>query len=242
MESVSAIPVPRKRAGVRLRARLVASASRCMPSLPRWPPIAVDLTMTIGGVQRPGGGEAIQVVQPHARLDAARHPARRDARRRLGRDRRGAGGGAGLGGDVVRRAGGRPAQGRRPARRAVARPAQRGDDARPVQDAVPGRDRRGLRADRLPAVQRRLRPPAARGAAAVGARRLEPASTTARSRASSTRSRRSTSPPSPATCRWRRPSWATSWSGSRRRPSSSPPTGRCGCSRRPACRPAWSTW
>ncbi len=40
--------------------------------------------------------------------------------------------------------------------------------------------------------------------------RLEPHSTTARSRASSTRSRRSTSPRSPATCRPRRRSWATS--------------------------------
>ena len=43
------------------------------------------------------------------------------------------------------------------------------------------------------------------------------------SRASSTRSRRSTSPRSPATCPPRRPSWATPSSGSPRRPSSSPP-------------------
>ena len=34
--------------------------------------------------------------------------------------------------------------------------AQRRDDARPVEDGAPGRDRRGLRADRLPALQRRV--------------------------------------------------------------------------------------
>ena len=33
---------------------------------------------------------------------------------------------------------------------------ERRDDARPEQDRVPGRDRRGLRADRLPALQRRV--------------------------------------------------------------------------------------
>ena len=48
-------------------------------------------------------------------------------------------------------------QGRRPARRSVAGAAQRGHDARPVQDRVAGRDRRGLRADRLLALQRALR-------------------------------------------------------------------------------------
>lgn len=63
-------------------------------------------------------------------------------------------------------------------------------------------------------------------------------STTGRSRASSTRSPRSTSPRSPATCRRRPRCSATPWSGSRRRPSSSPRTSRCGCSRRPACHPA----
>ena len=67
--------------------------------------------------------------------------------------------------------------------------------------ALPGRDRRGLRADRLLALQRALRP-ADPGRAADRQRRASgTASTTARSRASSTRSRRSTSPPSPATCR-----------------------------------------
>jgi 1-pyrroline-5-carboxylate dehydrogenase len=44
---------------------------------------------------------------------------------------------------------------------------QRRHHARPVQDVVPGRDRCGLRADRLLAVQRPLRPPGARRAAAA---------------------------------------------------------------------------
>ena len=43
---------------------------------------------------------------------------------------------------------------RRAARRPVARDAQRRDDARPVEDRAPGRDRRRLRADRLLALQR----------------------------------------------------------------------------------------
>ena len=54
------------------------------------------------------------------------------------------------------RARGHP-QGRRPAGRPVAAAAQRRHHARPVQDRVPGGDRRGLRADRLLAVQRPLR-------------------------------------------------------------------------------------
>ena len=41
----------------------------------------------------------------------------------------------------------------RAARRPVARHAERRDDARPVEDGAPGRDRRRLRADRLLALQ-----------------------------------------------------------------------------------------
>ena len=105
-------------------------------------------------------------------------------------------------GAVLRRPRRDPAQGRRPARRSVAPAAQRRHDARPVEDRLPGRDRRGLRADRLLALQRALRPADPRRAAD----REQPAAsgtapTTGRSRASSTRSRRSTSPRSPATCR-----------------------------------------
>src|SRR6266508_583561 len=44
----------------------------------------------------------------------------------------------------------------------LAADAQRGDDARPVEDGVPGGNRFGVGADRLPPVQRVLRPGAVR--------------------------------------------------------------------------------
>ena len=67
-----------------------------------------------------------------------------------------------------------PARGRA-ARRPVARHAQRRDDARAVEDRPPGGDRRGLRARRLPALQRRVHDADLRRAAALVAGRLEPA-------------------------------------------------------------------
>ena len=70
------------------------------------------------------------------------------------------------GGAVLRRPGSHPAQGRR-CSPALAGPAQRSDDARPVQDRLPGRDRLGVRAHRLLAYQRPLRPPDPRRAAAA---------------------------------------------------------------------------
>ena len=54
---------------------------------------------------------------------------------------------------------------RRAARHDVALDAQRGDDAGPVEDGVPGGDRRGVRDDRFLAIQRRLRAGALRRAA-----------------------------------------------------------------------------
>jgi 1-pyrroline-5-carboxylate dehydrogenase len=54
------------------------------------------------------------------------------------------------------------------------RPPQRRDDARPVEDGPPGRDRRRLRAHRLLPVQRPLPDPAVPRAADLGARHLEP--------------------------------------------------------------------
>ena len=57
---------------------------------------------------------------------------------------------------------------------AVAHDARRGDDAEPVEDRAPGGDRRGLRADRLLALQRRVHVPDLRRAAGVVARGLEP--------------------------------------------------------------------
>jgi hypothetical protein len=96
-------------------------------------------------------------------------------------------------------------------RRPAGRPVARGRSTPPPCSASrrpprpPGRDRRRLRADRLLALQRQVRPrPARRAAAGELARASGTGPTTARSRASSTRSRRSTSPRSPATCRPRR--------------------------------------
>ena len=83
---------------------------------------------------------------------------------------------------------------RRAARRAVARDAQRRDDARPVEDRAPGRDRRRLRADRLLALQRRVHDADLRRAAGLRRPASGTAWSTGRSRASSSRSRRSTSP------------------------------------------------
>ena len=118
----------------------------------------IDLTATIGGRKVMGGGAEIEVVQPHEHksvLGVLKNSTKRDAQAAVqGRER----GGAGLARAVVRRPRLDPAQGSRPAGRPVARPAQRGHDARPVEDGLAGRDRRGVRADRLLAVQRPLRP------------------------------------------------------------------------------------
>ena len=61
-----------------------------------------------------------------------------------------------------------------PARRPLALDPRGGDDAQPVEDRLPGRDRRGLRGDRLLALQRRVHGPDLRGAARLLARGLEP--------------------------------------------------------------------
>ena len=184
----------------------------------------LELTATIGGRQRMAAGEKFEVVQPHrhaAVLGTSAHATHGDAEDAVRCAKEAAPGWARA---LLRRPRRRLPQGRRPARRAVAADAQRRDHARAEQDRLPGRDRRGLRADRLLALQRALRPADPGRAAGRRPRASGTASTTGRSRASSTRSRRSTSPRSPATCRPRRRSWATPWSGSRRRPSSSPRT------------------
>ena len=109
-----------------------------------------------------------------------------------------------MGGDAVggaRR--GLPA-GRRPAGRPVARHAQRRHHAGPVEDRLPGRDRRGLRADRLLALQPDLHAADPDASSRSRARACGTGSSTGRWRASCSRSRRSTSPRSPATCRPRR--------------------------------------
>ena len=124
---------------------------------------------TLHGLRRPDPGGPAARAPPRARHDRGRHGGRRRRRRRgrpQGRPR--------LARHGLRRPGGDPAQGRRPAGRAVAADAERGHDARAVQDRLPGRDRLGLRADRLLAVQRRLRPADHGGAADLVARGVEP--------------------------------------------------------------------
>ena len=150
----------------------------------------------------------------HRRHRQGRLPARPQARARHlppGR-RRGGGGGrrgreGGLAGVVRDRLGGAgrgAAPGRRPARRPLARHGQRRHHARPVEDGLPGRDRLRLRADRLLALQPLLHAAALRRAAVVARPGSGTASSTGRSRGSSSPSRRSTSPRSAATCRPRR--------------------------------------
>ena len=77
-------------------------------------------------------------------------------------------------GAVLRRPGRDLPARRRPAGRPVARDDERRDDPRPVQVGAAGRDRRRLRADRLPAVQRLLRARADDPAADLLAGRVEP--------------------------------------------------------------------
>ena len=116
-----------------------------------------DFTATIGGTKKMGGGAETKVVQPHDHAARARHAeelhAGRREGRRPGRHRRG----PRLARAALRREVRDPAQGRRPAGRPVAPAAQRRDHARPVEDRLPGRDRRRLRAHRLLALQRPLR-------------------------------------------------------------------------------------
>ena len=75
---------------------------------------------------------------------------------------------------VLRRPRRRVPAGGRPARRPVAREDRGRDDARAVEDRLPGRDRHALRAHRLLALQRRLRPRHPGRPAGVLPRRVEP--------------------------------------------------------------------
>ena len=146
-------------------------------------------------------------------------------------------GGAAVAGPAVRRAGrGIPARGR-PAVRAVARDARRRDHARPVQDRLPGRDRHPLRADRLLAVQRALRPPDPRRPADLLPRRVE------QRRVPPARGLRLRHHPVQLHRDRRQPADRAGADGQHRgveavrRPRPSPRTGRCSCSRPPGCPP-----
>ena len=133
-----------------------------------------ELTMTIGGQQQMAAGREDRrgpAAQPPNR---ARPAGQRDGRGRGRRDLRGQAGGAWLAGARLRGPGRDLPQGGGTARRAAARHPERRHHAGTVQVAVPGGDRRGLRADRLLALQRALRPADDERAAGVGARHLEP--------------------------------------------------------------------
>ncbi len=171
---------------------------------------------------------AFDVVQPHnhkALLGTYANATEQDAQDAIDAALAAA---PGLARDVLRRPRRDHPARRRTAGRPLARDARRLHHARPVEDRPAGRDRLSLRAGRLLALQRARtratcspssRPPTPRASGTV--------STTARSRASSTRSRPSTSRPSRAICPPRPPSWATWWCGSRPRRRPTPPC--CSC-------------
>ncbi len=122
----------------------------------------VELTMTIDGQPAHGwrGRDRGRAAAP-APARAGGHPQcdqRGCGRGGRGREARR----ADVAGAAVRGARGDVPAGGRSARRTVAGHAQRRDHAGPVQDLLPGRDRLGLRADRLPALQRPLWTAAAR--------------------------------------------------------------------------------
>ena len=105
-------------------------------------------------------------------------------------------GAGGVGRDAV----GGPRRGvpprRRPAGRALARDAQRRHHARPVEDRLPGGDRRGLRADRLLRFNAHFAQELYAEQPISSPRHVEQGRVPAARRASCSRSRRSTSPPS----------------------------------------------
>ena len=100
-------------------------------------------------------------------------------------------------------------EGGRASGRSVSADRERRDDARAIEDVPPGGDRCRVRADRLLPLQRAFHAADLRRAAGEPARDCGTASTTARSRGSCSRSRRSTSRRSAAICRRRPRSWAT---------------------------------
>ncbi len=184
--------------------RTAPNARDSSPRSPNWPTTPSTCRTSSAGTHRMGGGERIDVVaaapprreaghltnaehsDATAAIDAAMAAKDAWARHPVRRARRGV-----------------PA-GRRPAGRAVAREALRGDDARPVQVRLPGRDRRGRASSSTSGDSTCLRPTDPGGAADLAPAACGTASTTGRWRGSSTRSPRSTSPRSRATCRPRR--------------------------------------
>ena len=153
-----------------VRVNAPGSPKRSAPS----PHDPIDLPHVIGGNHRMGGGATRRCGPAAPALRAAGHLHQRRALRRDRRDRGGDRRQGRLGGHPVRRARrGVPAR-RRPAGRTVAGEDRRGHHAGPVQDRLPGRDRHAVRARRLLAVQRRVRPADPGAAADQQPRRVEP--------------------------------------------------------------------
>ena len=133
----------------------------------------IDIPIVIDG-REIRTGDTTRVVMPHAHQHVlaewhgatASHVGSGDRRRRA-RTR-------GLGQLAVRGARGRLPSRRRAALHPLSRDAQRRDDARPIQDGVPGRGRCGVRARRLLALQRALRREAVQRSADQRSWRLEP--------------------------------------------------------------------
>ena len=190
-------PPAAQRAGPRLRAAAAPSARACSARLEQMRGERIEIPLVIGGKDVTTGDQAGRDAARQGARARRRPPGRRRARRSRRSTpprRRGRTGRAGRGRSAPRCSCARPSCSPGPWRDTL----QRRDDARPVEDRAPGRDRRRLRVDRLLPLQRRVHDADLRGAAASRRRASGTGSSTARSRASSSRSRRSTSPRSPA--------------------------------------------
>ena len=145
----------------------------------------VDMPLVIGGQEiRTGRTERSVMPHDHRHVLGDWHVA--EAAARQAGDRRGRAAARDWATLAVRGSRGRVPPRRGAADDDLARDAQRRDDARAVEDGVSGRDRRGVGADRLLALQSALRAGALRRAADQHATRCGTRSSTGRSRGSST--------------------------------------------------------
>ena len=241
MDAVT-FPPPPTNEPVRDYAPGSAERDRLQATLAQLAGETAELTMTIGGA--PGWPAASRTTscRPHRHelvLGETAQATRADVEAAIGAALAAA---PGVARAALRRAGrGVPAR-RRPAVDDLARPAQRRDHARPVEERAAGRDRLGVRAGRLPALQRALRPRRSSQQQPVSARAdVEPDGLPA------ARGLRPRDHPVQLHRDRRQPAVRAGAAGQRRRveavarPSSWPRTTRCSCSRRPACRRASST-
>ncbi len=134
----------------------------------------IDIPLVIGG-QDIRTGDTGAAVMPHDYRHELGGLSQGAARTRAAGRRSGARRSPRVVSLVVRRSCGGAAAGRRAPDNDVARHRQRGDDARPVEDRLSGRDRLRLRDHRFLALQRAFRPGAARRAADQRPHHVEPA-------------------------------------------------------------------